>query len=168
MNDYSLTVFTFDQKKKIPSLNLVNGSYQYPIKGRPLFLKEVNDVSYTPNVDSIRSKGKQVVIGRTKKFFDVRDKELKSRQGPSTYRPKHASVMQNEPKYTIPKSHKKSKFEKPVGEGADRIYHKAKPFAHNAKHGYLRKSKLHLHTDNKVPGVGSYTPRDNATMAQSY
>ena len=76
MNDYSLTVFTFDQKKKIPSLNLVNGSYQYPIKGRPLFLKEVNDVSYTPNVDSIRSKGKQVVIGRTKKFFDVRDKEL--------------------------------------------------------------------------------------------
>ena len=122
----------------IPSLNVVNGTYQYPIKGRPLHNKEVNDVNYTPNMNSVRGKGKQVVIGRTKKFFDVTERELKSRQGPSTYRPKHASIMHKQPKYSIPKSLKKSKFDKPDGEGADKIYHNAKPFAQNAKHGYLR------------------------------
>jgi hypothetical protein len=98
----------------------------------------VHDVSYTPNVNSVKGKGKQVVINRTKKFFDITEKELKYRQGPGTYRPKHASTMYRHPKYSIPKSHKKSKFEKPEGEGADRIYNKTKPFAHDAKHGYLR------------------------------
>ena len=77
----------------MPSLNMVNGYIQYPIKGRPIFNHEVNDVNYTPNVNSVRGKGKQVVIDRTKKYFDVTDKELKSRQGPSSYRPKYASVM---------------------------------------------------------------------------
>lgn len=119
-------------------LKMVDGQIQYPIKGRPLYSHEVNDVDYTPNINSVRGKSKEAVIGRTKKFFDPRDKELKYRQGPTTYRPKYAAVMYKLPKYSIPKSKKKSRFDKPNGEGADKMYHKAKPFAHDAKHGYLR------------------------------
>ena len=66
------TPFLHNQKKTTKSkLKKVNGSYQYPIRGRPLHNVEANDGNYSPNLKSVRGKEKVAVIGNTKKFFDV-------------------------------------------------------------------------------------------------
>lgn len=48
-------------------------------------------------------------------LFDINMKEVKSRQGPSTYRPNYDNVLNSNPKYSIQRSNKKSHFEDTMG-----------------------------------------------------
>ena len=128
----------------------------------------------------VLSRGRQAVIGNTKKFFDLREKEIKTaRQCPTSYHPQHTTVLHKSPNYSIPRSRKTSKFDRggvgtkgaelEAGSGADNFYDKDRPFGHDTRYGYLSRSKEKFFVHKEVvPGAGTYDPNLSSVQARSY
>lgn len=148
-------------------IKMVNGRYQYPDKGRSFHNHVVNDVNYDPQMSAVQPKNPSAIMGKAEKFFDLNMKEIKRRQGPSSYRPQHDKVMRLNPSYSMAKSGKKSHFEGTQGEGSDKYYQKPSKFGRNATHGYLSKGRRKLVEDNETPGVGTYEVLDALTRTMS-
>lgn len=98
-------------------------------------------------------------------LYNIELKEVKSRQGPSTYRPNHEKILKQLPRATISKSRKRSLFEENQPEGAGLYYEKQKVFGYDSRHGVITRSKRRIHNISVGPGVGKYA--GNKSIIQS-
>ena len=94
----SLICFFWQKTMVINSSKSKNaGKVEYAINGRPIHRESEapKHANYSPNYKAIQSKNPCATIGKCQKemLYNIEMKEVRARQGPSTYRPNYDRIL---------------------------------------------------------------------------
>jgi len=152
------------------TVTMVNGKYQYPIKGRDLPTVHSNDLIYNPKLNAVKSSTPRCSFGTQKKFLEWRIKENREsyKPGPGSNTPKFEVTQKQFGTSKIGKDPKKSKFDEVIGQGTDNFYElRKKDITKGMNHGYMSISKRTERKRDKVADIGQYEVH-NFEIARSF